>query len=216
MQIYAHRGASQTYPENSLDAFAEAVRLAVDGIELDLHATADGVPVISHDASLKRALNLDIEIPETTFAELRERAPSVPTFAEVLELVGGRLHFDLEVKQAGIEAHVLRELANYPAARWAISCFDWIVLRAFRAIDPAIDLWLLGLFFSETLVATARDLGATAAALEARSITETTVRSVHDAGLDLMVWTVNDLDRARQLKAWGVDMLCTDAPHLFV
>ena len=42
MQIYAHRGASQTHSENTIGAFAEALRLGVDGIELDIHATSDG------------------------------------------------------------------------------------------------------------------------------------------------------------------------------
>jgi glycerophosphoryl diester phosphodiesterase len=45
---------------------------------------------------------------------------------------------------------------------------------------------------------------------------EETIKAAHDAGLKVMAWTVNDIDRARQLDAWGLDMLCTDAPHLFV
>jgi glycerophosphoryl diester phosphodiesterase len=215
VQIYAHRGASQIHPENTLDAFAEAVRLGVDGIELDLHTTSDGIPVVSHDASLTRALGIDSDVRQVTFAELRSLAPAVPTLTEVLDLVGPALHFDLEVKQAGIESHLLPVLRDHPDARWAISCFDWAVLEQFRSVDESIDLWLLGHALTDDLKSTAARLGATTAALFAPAISEATVASAHAAGLKVMAWTVNDPERARQLEVWGLVMLCTDAPHLF-
>jgi glycerophosphoryl diester phosphodiesterase len=216
MQLYAHRGASQTYPENTIAAFAEAVRLGVDGIELDIHATADGVPVIIHDASLSRTATSDAVVTDLTLKELRTVAPSVPTFDDVLKLVGSSIHLDVEVKQAGVEPAVLDTLARYPDARWSISSFDWSVLAQFRALDPTCDLWLLSPVLSDELVDTAHRLGATAAALYAPGITEDTVHHVHKAGLKVMAWTVNDVERAEQLDQWGTDAFCTDAPQLFV
>jgi glycerophosphoryl diester phosphodiesterase len=215
VQIYAHRGASQTHSENTIGAIAEAVRLAVDGIELDIHATSDGVPVVIHDSSLARTLAQDAKVTEMTFEQIRSIAPTVPTFAEVLNLVGSALHFDIEVKQAGIEHEVLELLASYPDSRWSISCFDWGVLERFRTIHADCDLWLLSPLFSDELAETARRLKATAAALFDPSITKETAEAAHSAGLKVMAWTVNDVDRARELEQWGVEMLCTDAPHLF-
>ncbi|HET7056769.1 MAG TPA: glycerophosphodiester phosphodiesterase [Thermomicrobiales bacterium] len=216
MQIYAHRGASRTHAENTIGAFAEAVRLGVDGIELDIHATSDGVPVVIHDSSLGRTAGADFEIPDLTLDRLRSIAPTIPTFAEVLDLVGSALHFDIEVKPAGIEEPVLELLGRYPQIRWSISCFDWTVLERFRELDESCDLWLLSSQMSNELVETASRLNATAAALDAPAIKEQTIKIAHDAALKVMAWTVNDVDRARQLEAWGLDMLCTDAPHLFV
>jgi glycerophosphoryl diester phosphodiesterase len=216
MLIYAHRGASQTHSENTLEAFAEAVRLGVAGVELDLHATQDGVPVVIHDASLARTAGIDANVPETPFGRLREVALSVPRFSEVLDMVGDALHFDLEVKQKGIEPLVLETLDQYPSARWSISSFDWTVLDSFRELDEQADLWLLSPAFGQDLVDRARSLRASAAALYAPSITQQVIESAHDAGLRVMAWTVNDPDRARQLEGWGLDMLCTDAPHLYV
>jgi glycerophosphoryl diester phosphodiesterase len=216
MLIYAHRGASQTHSENTLEAFAEAVRLGVAGVELDLHATQDGVPVVIHDASLARTAGIDVNVPEIQFGLLREVALSVPRFTEVLDMVGDALHFDLEVKQKGIEPLVLETLDQYPSARWSISSFDWTVLDSFRELNEQADLWLLSAAFGQDLVDRARSLRASAAALYAPSITQQVIESAHDAGLRVMAWTVNDPDRARQLEGWGLDMLCTDAPHLFV
>jgi glycerophosphoryl diester phosphodiesterase len=216
MLIYAHRGASQTHSENTLEAFAEAVRLGVAGVELDLHATQDGVPVVIHDASLARTAGIDANVPEIPFGRLREVALSVPRFTEVLDMVGDALHFDLEVKQKGIEPLVLETLDQYPSARWSISSFDWTVLDSFRELNEQADLWLLSAAFGQDLVDRARSLRASAAALYAPSITQQVIESAHDAGLRVMAWTVNDPDRARQLEGWGLDMLCTDAPHLYV
>jgi glycerophosphoryl diester phosphodiesterase len=216
VQIYAHRGASQTHAENTIGAFAEAVRLGVDGIELDIHATSDGVPVVIHDSSLGRTTGADSEVSDLTLDRLRSIAPTVPTFAEVLDLVGSALHFDIEVKQEGVEAAVLELLERYPDVRWSISCFDWTVLERFRELDASCDLWLLSSLLTDELIEKATRLKATAAALNAPAIMEETIKAAHDAGLKVMAWTVNDIDRARQLDAWGLDMLCTDAPHLFV
>jgi glycerophosphoryl diester phosphodiesterase len=216
VQIYGHRGAPQIFPENTLEAFAEAVRLGVDGIELDIHATSDGTPVINHDPSLSRTARSSSLIADLSLTELRSIAPTVPTFAEVLEMVGAAVHFDVEVKRPGAEQSVLDVLAQYHDVRWSISCFDWSVLEQFRALDPECDLWLLGYLLNDELLGTARHLGATAAAIDAPAITEDTISQAHDAGLRVMAWTVNDVERARQLSEWGLDMLCSDAPQLFV
>ena len=216
MQIYAHRGASQTHSENTIGAFAEALRLGVDGIELDIHATSDGVPVVIHDSSLARTLAQEAQVTGLTFEHLRSIAPTVPSFAKVLDLVGSALHIDIEVKQAGIEREVLDLLASYPASRWSISCFDWRVLEQFRKLHSDCDLWLLSPIYTGELVETARQLRATVGALYDPSITEETIKTAHSAGLKLLAWTVNDVERARELEEWGLDMLCTDAPHLFV
>lgn len=216
MKIYGHRGSSATHPENTLDAFAEAIRLGAEGVELDVHASSDGVPVVVHDRSLARTMGSDINVDETPFEEIRRRAPAVPTLAEVFELVGSALHVDLEVKQAGIERHVLDLISNHPNLRWAVSCFDWNVIRAFRALAPQADLWLLGMAWDDTMATAATETGASAVALYNPAVTRAVVEAVHGRGLQVMVWTVNDVERGRALAAWGVDMVCTDAPGEFI
>jgi glycerophosphoryl diester phosphodiesterase len=217
MRIYAHRGASAAEPENTLRAFRRALEIGADGIELDIHATADRVPVVIHDRNLARTTNgqgnVD-ELPLTTVAQLDAgRGERVPTFDEVLDLVGDRVHLDVEVKQRGIEQEVLATLARHPVARWAISSFDWNILHAIRALSADAELWLLSTFVTDAIVPTARDLHATAIALLASSYTTDTAGRLSEAGIDVVIWTVNDIAGAARVRDLGAVGLCTDTPE---
>jgi glycerophosphoryl diester phosphodiesterase len=216
VKIYGHRGASRTHPENTLPAFAEAVRLGADGVELDIHCTADGVPVIIHDRSLKRTAGLDRNVDELGLKDLREIAPQIPTLDEVFELVGDRLHFDLEVKQAGIVPQMLEVIDRHPGLRWAVSSFDWDVIRGFRSLRPEADLWLLGMALDDAMLTAAREVGASTLALYDPSVIADTVPLARAAGYEVMVWTVNDVARGAKLQGWGVSAICTDTPADFI
>lgn len=215
MQIYGHRGASGLAPENTLDAFRAALELGVDGIELDVRATADGRPVIIHDQSLRRTAGVERNVDELTLAELQQLAPEVPTLSAVLELAGDAVHLDVEVKQPGVEQLILESLAAFADARWALSCFDWDVLAAFRALSADAELWLLMMIESESLYEAAERLGATAIAVNGPALSETVIARAHAAGLRVMAWTVNDVEVAERLRGWGLDALCTDFPERF-
>src|SRR5215203_4636045 len=107
MQIYAHRGASAHHPENTLIAFRHALAIGVDGIELDVHATADSIPVVIHDRDVGRTTDGTGHVDEIPLATLQTfdagDGERVPTLAAVLELVGGAAHLDVELKGTGIE-----------------------------------------------------------------------------------------------------------------
>ncbi|MFT4036640.1 MAG: glycerophosphodiester phosphodiesterase family protein [Thermomicrobiales bacterium] len=218
--VYAHRGDSQAYPENTLLAFQRAIESGAVGVELDLHATSDGVVVCIHDRSLERTTNGTGYVDEHPYAAVREldagQGELVPTFAEVLALVGDRLHFDLEVKQPGIEAAVLAVLAASPATRWAISSFDWEILRRLRALDAAAELWPLAEHVDDALLEVARELGSPAVAIAAGAYTSANAQRLKDAGLAAMVWTVNDPDEALRVRDLGAAALCTDVPGAIV
>ncbi len=147
MRIYAHRGVSANYPENTLVAFQAALDAGVYGVELDIHCSADGVPVVLHDDGLDRTTNGSGSVTEKTVAELRKldagNGQYVPTFEEVIALADGRLHIDIEIKGRNCEKAVLDVLARFPATRAAISSFDWEVLANVRTREPTIELWVL-------------------------------------------------------------------------
>ncbi|MEO8576677.1 MAG: glycerophosphodiester phosphodiesterase [Gemmatimonadales bacterium] len=70
--VIGHRGNRAYAPENTIESFAQAVSLGADAIEFDIHVTADGIPVVHHDATLTRTTDGTGEIARKTFAELRE------------------------------------------------------------------------------------------------------------------------------------------------
>lgn len=219
-EVYAHRGDSQAYPENTLLAFQHAIDSGAAGIELDLHATSDGVVVCIHDRSLERTTNGAGYVDEHPYATVSGldagQGERIPTFASVLELVGDRLHFDLEVKQPGIEAAVLAALVASPMTRWAISSFDWEILRRLRALDAAAELWPLAERVDDALLDVARELGSPAVAIAAGAYTSGNAQRLRDAGLAAMVWTVNDPDEALRVRDLGAAALCTDVPGAIV
>ena len=129
---YAHRGLhSDTVPENSLAAFRLATEAGY-GIELDVHTVKDGEVVVFHDATLTRMVGKDARLCDFTAEELSNMKllgseEKIPTFREVLELVGGRVPLIVELKQnageTGIAKAAAELLRNYKGD-FVVESFD--------------------------------------------------------------------------------------------
>jgi glycerophosphoryl diester phosphodiesterase len=216
-RIYAHRGASAIHPENTLRAFRHALDIGVDGIEFDVHATADGIPVIIHDRDVGRTTDGAGYVDAIPLARLQQfdagDGERVPTLAEVLALVGDAALLDVEIKGTGIEPAVLEVLAQYPAVTWAISSFAWDTLRTVRRLDPVAEVWPLAERVGDDLLAIAAELASPTVSLFKGAYTAETATRLHNAGLRAMIWTVNDPREARRVADLGAFALCTDDPH---
>lgn len=142
---YAHRGLhGNGIPENSLPAFSAAVE---DGyaIELDIQISRDGHVVVFHDASLLRMTGCDRELHELTLAELKELCLAktearIPTLAEVLELVAGRVPLLVEFKGADIRnglCEAAAELLSGYKGLYCVESFNPLLLFKLRKCLPA-------------------------------------------------------------------------------
>lgn len=215
MKIYAHRGVSAHFPENTLAAFRAALDAGVDGIELDVHRSADGVPVVIHDDRLERTTSGMGSVADFDLASLKTldagQGERIPTLEEVVELVDGRLHFDIEIKGAGCERSVLDVLDRHPRTRAAISSFDWNILTTIRSLSR-IELWILTPVVNDEAIAAAERLAATSLAVFHRSIDEAAMARAREANLAIMAWTVNELEEAERLRDLGVIAICSDDP----
>jgi glycerophosphoryl diester phosphodiesterase len=113
--VAAHRGAHNHAPENSLAAFQEAINLGADIIETDVRQTSDGELVVMHDDQVDRTTNGRGKLADKTLAEIKQLSLNndhgVPTLAETLELVRGRIFLDLDVKSASVTRiiHLLQQ-----------------------------------------------------------------------------------------------------------
>jgi glycerophosphoryl diester phosphodiesterase len=204
----AHRGMPRRFPENTLRSFEEALACGAQGIELDVHATADGVVIVHHDA--RSALGR--EIAKTAWDELRGEGRNhigIPTLASVCELVGDRAELFVEIKGAAIERAVLDALASH-AGPFAIHSFDHATISRIARLDSSIRLGLL----YEDVVSDVGTLLVAHGATDAwphHSIADAgTVAQVHDVGGRVIVWTVNHPRDVRRATALGVDGICTD------
>jgi glycerophosphoryl diester phosphodiesterase len=201
-------------PENSLPSFALALEAGAQGLELDVHATADGVVVVHHDPALRDGT----VIARATAAEItsRELAPgtTIPTLAQLCDLVAGRAELFVEVKGEGIEQAVLEVLDDYRGA-FAIHSFDHALIARLHALAPAARL---GVLFEDQMP----DVPSLLARTGARDVwphwplvTPSLVASAHAAEARVIPWTVNTSADAERLTALGVDALCGDDVRIF-
>jgi glycerophosphoryl diester phosphodiesterase len=151
--VIAHRGASGSAPENTLEAFQMAARLGADAFELDVHLSADGVPVIIHDPTLERTTGRQGSIAGQTLAQLREVdagarfSPDggrtfpfrgaglvIPTLAQVLEAFPD-MPLLLDIKEPRAQAAVRRVLLEKGAAGRCVLASDQA--EALTLFEPA-------------------------------------------------------------------------------
>ncbi len=204
----AHRGMPRQARENTLASFALALAAGADGIELDVHATADGVVVVHHDAQIDGGMS----IVALSHADLRERrlaGEHIPTLLEVCDLVKGRAELFVEIKGDGIEHLVAAALGTYGGAV-AIHSFDHALIQRLAASETRFRLGLL----IEELVPDARAMMAQAGALDLWPhhplVTRALVNEVHQVGGRVIPWTVNEASDVARVTAMGVDGICTD------
>lgn len=159
LKIYAHRGNQAQAVENSLTAFQDAVTAGADGIECDLHLTADGALVVIHDEQLDRTTDSQGEISDLSLAQIQgaslrfpdgrltpDRVPSLPELLNLLRDLDfkGTLNLELKTDQKdypGIEAAVLatvEELA--PDFDIVYSSFNWYTLQRLKTLSPGAKI----------------------------------------------------------------------------
>ena len=199
--------------ENTLPSFELAIDAGADGVELDVHATADGVVVVHHDERLATGL----AIASLTLGELRrhDAAPGVPipTLSELCELVRGRVTMFVEIKGAGIERAVLDVLDGYDGDA-AIHSFDHAMIARIARQAPSRRLGILFETLNDDIARAMETTGALDVWPHWPLVTTAVVDEVHAAGGRVIPWTVNEPARAQALASLGVDALCGDDVRL--
>jgi glycerophosphoryl diester phosphodiesterase len=213
--VFAHRGCTEGFTENTLDAFVEARRLGADGVELDVRLTADGALAIHHDAEIPGIGTIDQ-------LEVAELPAHVPLLADVLAVCEGMV-VNVEIKNApqdpgwdAGEAVAALTAAVIDEAGWTarvlVSSFQMATLRAVQAADGRLALGALWGFGTEVEAALAEvaEAGFSAVHPFVLSVTPELVGRAHAMGLAVNVWTVNAPDDLRAMVAAGVDTVITD------
>lgn len=215
--LTGHRGAKALAPENTLPSFLKALECGATGIEFDVRATADGVPVILHDDELDRVAGVHARVSELRYAELsrvKVRGEArIPTLREVLAFAKGRLNVDIEVKVPGVEEEVveaLRELGMLEEA--VVTSFLPAPLKRVKELEPRVEVGLLVEEWDDEYLGIAEELGAAAVLPSREAATRELVEKLKSRGFDVIIWTVNDAEEARRLFSYGVDGVITDDP----
>ena len=216
-ELIGHRGAPRERPENTIPSFLRALDHGVDAIELDVHATADGVVVVHHDpVPVAMAPRPDLAgrpIARLHSSELAGFTVSggepIPTLDDVLASVNGRATVYVEIKARSIEQLVVDCVRRSETAA-AVHCFDHRVVRRVKELAPELPAGVLVAAYLLDPSRVLRETGARDYWLEWTFIDEELVRRVHDDGGRVIAWTVNGRAEASAFAAMGVDCICTD------
>lgn len=233
--IFAHRGASGQFPENTMLAFEEALRSGVDGIELDVQLTKDGEVVIIHDEKVDRTTNGQGFVKDFTLAELEEldagswfsskfaeqRLMTLDTVLAWMQEEGNHLRLNIELKNdqiqyIGLEEKVLSLVEDYNLQeRIIISSFNPFSLQRVRMQNEEIEIGYLVFGMPENALWIAREIGANAIHCEAPYALSAYGEAAKKAGYPLRIYTVNAEDEYKQLVEAGVEVIMTDFPERF-
>jgi glycerophosphoryl diester phosphodiesterase len=214
MLVLAHRGANRQAPENTVRAMARAVELGADGVELDVHGTADGHLVVRHDAGTPVGV-----LGALTREQVAEALPEVPTLGEVLDVCRGAL-VNLEVKDPdpGAADLLVGLLATWAGLdRVLVSSFDLPTVDRVHASAPDLPTGFLSSgpdAFAALRVVVAGGHAAVHPAIWSLGAPADLVTRAHDQGVQVNVWTVNDRDQLLRLRDAGIDAVITDVPDL--
>lgn len=235
MQIWAHRGASTCAPENTLEAFQYAISLGVQGMELDVHLCADGIPVVIHDADVARLSNGRGRVKDLTLAQLKEldfskgnsryAGAQIPALEEALDLMKpSGVFMNIEIKTnavyyPGIEETIIK-LAKKMQLQQRIlySSFNHYTLQRILRLDSRARI---GVLYGNALTSPeyyAEYLGAYAIHPPYAQVLRcpALVENCHRRGIRVHAWTANAPGSMVKLCQLGVDALVTDRPDLAI
>jgi glycerophosphoryl diester phosphodiesterase len=218
--VISHAACGGHAPENTLAGIRQALSFGVDAIEIDVQASADGVPVLMHDLTVDRTTNGSGDVAKLPLSDLRlldVGGEPVPTLAEALDLTSRKVLLVIEIKQPGIEeliAQVVREreaLSNVMA--WS---FFPQALDGMRIAEPRIPAGLLVSAESLARWRRMRELalrtGLQAVSPFFEGVNEEIARDCQLSGLALYAWTVDSRKEISRLIELGIDGICTNFP----
>lgn len=212
----AHRGDWRVAPENTLDAFAAAMRVpGCDGVEFDVRLARDGVPVILHDETLARVQRRPGRAADLDAATLR--TAGIPTLAEALAALGPDPFLDVELKgddHGEATAAALRAARGERGDRAFLSSFDPPALVTMGERLPGWERWLNAEDLGPATLSLAVGLGCAGVSALWGSITPSSLRAARDAGLQVAAWTVRRRATFDRLGRLGVAAICVEAAAL--
>ena len=187
--------------------------MGADGVELDVHPSADGAFIVHHDPGIPGAG----PIAGLTLGEIKTRRLSngetIPTLAEALAVSAG-LEVWVEVKAlgAGLDEALLQALGDPVPALIGVHSFDHRIIARLGGRVPGLRRGVLSVSCPVDPVIQMRDAGAGVLWQEWQTVDAELVHEVHRMGGEVIAWTVPDADAARRLADFGVDALCGNFP----
>jgi glycerophosphoryl diester phosphodiesterase len=226
--VFAHRGLAVDAPENTLLAFLKALAVGVTHLETDVHASADGVAILSHDPDLTRLVGREARIEQLTAAELQEidlgAGQTFTTLAAALEAFP-QARFNIDIKAAAAAAPTVHAIRTAHAEdRVLIGSFSdsrrLAVVRELPGVATSVSsrgalvaTWAAAVgarWLTKLALRNVQAVQLPESVLGVRTSSKRVLAAFHAAGVEVHLWTINEPETMRRLLATGVDGIMTD------
>lgn len=228
-----HRGLKGYAPENTLVSFQKALEMQVDGIELDVHLSADGEVMVIHDATIDRTTNGHGFVNKLSLRELKafringtgdarrieEQSQQIPTLREVFDLVNQDSFINIELKSYETAAKAVSLIEKYVTKkgwkydRFVISSFDWNALQQVAFLNDKIPIGVLTESNLDLALAFAKFIQAKSIHPHFHLLTKENTAQMQNKGLQVFPWTINESEDIQKIKAFNVNGIITDFPN---
>lgn len=233
-EIVAHRGIPSEAPENTIASFQRAIELGADAIELDVRLTADKVPVVYHYYYLQENTSASGAIFKFTLEQLRDvkvfcktnpavNTGRISTLSEILELFVGKIGFEIEVKGPEPEApEIISCVLNRFKKFWStfeITSYEPALLLAIQKICSGITVdllfprsegWMKLDVVQYEAIHYSRLVHARAVHLHPTQLSEKVISALHNQGVEIHAWDVNDEQSLQTIATFRIPRICTD------
>lgn len=205
--IIGHRGTAG-HPENTIAGFEAALAAGANGVELDVRVSGDGQLIVLHPSVVGEQ-----SVQATPFEQFRTTPEGyeIPLFEEVLKKFGKKTFLDIEFKHDGFEEEAVKLIQKYcKPNKVMVSGFHADSLNKVHELDSNIQL---GFIYNRTQDEESRHHAPIDIVIpQFRLASREFIEEVHDEGLKLWAWTVNEEAEIKRLLSLGVDGLITDHP----
>ena len=221
---YAHRGASEYAPENTLSSFYLGLLQGANGIETDVQKTKDGVLVLFHDDTLDRVSNKQGKLCDYTWDELKDIEiygscttgfyDRIVTLREFLEKFSQYdIKFAIELKGADVEKETLemvKEFGILPKVTFTSFCYEYI--KRIKELDPFARVGWLTSSAGDTTIKLLLEIGGEEIAPKAELLTDELMETFRKAGLGVRAWGVFNISLMKKMCALAVDGMTVNFP----
>ncbi len=218
---YAHRGAPNYCPENTMLSFYTGVYMGANGIETDVQITKDGELVLFHDDTIERVTGEKGSIKDYTYAQLQnfwvskgELKDKIPTFEDFLrQFKDFDLTFAIELKAGGVEKLVADMIIKYGIQdKVVVTSFSYDYLKTFKIFAPNIKLGYLTKSDDNAIIEKLLEDGFYEICPEGHLITKEKVDRWHELGLNVRAWGIYNEDIMKAVYNAGADGMTVNFP----
>ena len=232
--LIGHRGSARKAPENTLASFLRAKQDGFSWVEFDVTLARGGTPVVFHDETLERTTDGNGRLEDQAIESLKKLSAGswfsdnysherIPKLDEALMLIGQLgMGFNMELKPVDGRERETAEAAIFLAqAAWnekadlpLISSFSRLAILSAYEIAPNWPRSLLFEKVEDDWKEIGKSLNLHSFGMDDACVTREIIQKIKSEGYGVMVYTVNELERAKLLRGWGVDSIFTDSPTL--